>query len=130
MGRYGNVMLINGETNYQLNATKGEVIRFYLTNAANARPFNFGVKGTKLKLVGGDAGATEREEWKDSVILGPSERVVVEVLLADEGMYLLNTLLQKRPILLGVYHIQMRLPHRTTAIFLVSFAQTSVKSKY
>ncbi len=87
MGRYGNVMLVNGETNYQLNATKGEVIRFYLTNAANARPFNFGIKGTKLKLVGGDAGATEREEWKDSVILGPSERVVVEVLFADEGIY-------------------------------------------
>lgn len=90
MGRYGNVMLVNGETNYQLTATKGEVIRFYLTNAANARPFNFGVKGTKLKLVGGDAGATEHEEWKDSVILGPSERVVVEVLFVDEGTYTLE----------------------------------------
>ncbi len=87
MGRYGNVMLVNGETNYQLNATKGEVIRFYLTNAANARPFNFGIKGTKLKLVGGDAGATEHEEWQDSVIIGPSERVVVEALFADAGTY-------------------------------------------
>lgn len=90
MGRYGNVMLVNGETNYQLSVTKGEVIRFYLTNAANARPFNFSIKGTKLKLVGGDAGATEREEWKDSVIIGPSERVVVEVLFTKEGTYALE----------------------------------------
>lgn len=90
MGRYGNVMLANGETDYQLTATQGEVVRFYLTNAANARPLNFGIKGTKLKLVGGDAGATEYEEWKDSVILGPSERVVVEVLFANEGTYTLE----------------------------------------
>ena len=90
MGRYGNVMLVNGETNYKLSATQGEVIRFYLTNAANARPFNFSIKGARLKLVGGDAGATEREEWKDSVILGPSERVVVEVLFAKEGVYALE----------------------------------------
>ncbi len=90
MGRYGNMMLINGETDYQLTATAGEVIRFYLTNAANARPFNFSIKGAQMKLVGGDAGATEREEWKDSVILGPSERVVVEVLFSDEGTYTLE----------------------------------------
>ncbi len=90
MGRYGNVMLVNGETNYQLFATQGEVIRFYLTNAANVRPFNFSIKGAKLKLVGGDAGATEHEEWEDSVILGPSERVVVEVLFAKEGTYALE----------------------------------------
>lgn len=90
MGRYGNTMLVNGETSYKLTATQGEVIRFYLTNAANVRPFNFSIKGTKMKLVGGDAGATEQEEWKDSVILGPSERVVVEVLFAKEGSYALE----------------------------------------
>lgn len=90
MGRYGNVMLVNGETDYKLTATQGEVIRFYLTNAANVRPFNFSIKGAQLKLVGGDAGATEREGWKDSVILGPSERVVVEVLFAKEGTYALE----------------------------------------
>lgn len=90
MGRYGNTMLVNGETNYKLTATQGEVIRFYLTNAANARPFNFMIKGAKMKLVGGDAGATEREEWTDSVILGPSERVVVEVSFAKEGSYALE----------------------------------------
>jgi suppressor of ftsI len=90
MGRYGNMMLVNGETNYQLAVSQGEVIRFYLTNAANARPFNFSINEAQLKLVGGDVGATEREEWRDSVIFGPSERVVVEVLFAKTGTYTLK----------------------------------------
>src|ERR671911_2024616 len=40
MGRFGNVLLINGEPQISLRAQKGEVVRFYLTNAANARVFN------------------------------------------------------------------------------------------
>ena len=97
MGRYGNVMLVNGlpaeasaqagETNYTLAAQKDEVIRFYITNAANARPFNFAIKGVKLKLVGADGGAYEKDEWKDSVVLGPSERAIVEVLFDKSGSF-------------------------------------------
>src|SRR3989338_6060190 len=30
MGRFGNIMLINGETNYKLNAKKGDIVRFYI----------------------------------------------------------------------------------------------------
>src|SRR3989344_2796199 len=61
MGRFGNVMLVNGEDGYKLDAKKAEVIRLYVTNAANARPFNFAIQGTKLKLVGADGGAYEKE---------------------------------------------------------------------
>lgn len=101
MGRYGNVMLVNGETDYKLEVTQGEVIRFYLTNAANVRPFNFNIKGAQLKLVGGDAGATEREEWKDSVIIGPSERSIVEVLFAKAGTYTLEHKTPEKTYTLG-----------------------------
>ena len=90
MGRFGNVMLVNGEPDYRLSAMKGELIRFYITNAANTRTFNFAISGAKMKLVGGDGGATEREEWKDTVIIGPSERAVVEVLFEKEGSYALQ----------------------------------------
>lgn len=110
MGRYGNVMLVNGETNYKLEATKGEVVRFYLTNAANVRPFNFSVKDTKLKLVGGDSGATEREEWKDSVVIGPSERVVVEVLFAKEGTYTLEHKTPEKTYALGTVEVSNIVP--------------------
>ena len=40
MGRFGNVMLVGGETDLALSAQRGEVVRFYLTNTANTRVFN------------------------------------------------------------------------------------------
>ncbi|MDP1625253.1 MAG: multicopper oxidase family protein [bacterium] len=87
MGRFGNVMLVNGETDYTLSVKKGEVIRFYFTNSASVRPFNLAIKGAKLKLVGGDNGAYEREEWKDSVLITPSEREVIETRFDMPGEY-------------------------------------------
>ncbi|MDO8430104.1 MAG: multicopper oxidase family protein [bacterium] len=87
MGRFGNVMLVNGETDYALSVKKSEVIRFYFTNSANVRPFNLAIKGTKLKLVGGDNGAYEREEWKDMVLITPSERAVIETRFDVSGEY-------------------------------------------
>ena len=94
MGRFGNTMLVNGETDYRFAAKKGEVVRFYVTNAANTRPFNFAIDGARLKLVGGDGGAYERDQWMDSVVLGPSERAVVEVLFKESGTF---ALLNKTP---------------------------------
>ncbi len=91
MGRFGNVMLVNGETDYSISAKKGEIIRFYITNAANVRPFNFFIKNARMKLVGGDSGAYENEEWKESVIIGPSERIIVEVLFENTGSYMLQS---------------------------------------
>ncbi len=87
MGRFGNVMLVNGETSAQWRAQRGDIVRLYLTNAANARPFNVVIPGVRMKLVGGDNGKVERETWVDSVTLGPSERAIVEVLFAGSGTY-------------------------------------------
>src|SRR3989344_5086648 len=53
MGRFGNLMLINGSDNYKLNIKQGERVRFYITNAANTRVFNFSILNTRMKLVGG-----------------------------------------------------------------------------
>jgi FtsP/CotA-like multicopper oxidase with cupredoxin domain len=85
MGRFGNVMLIAGETELSLSAQVGEVVRFYLTNTANTRVFNVQLPGARMKLVGGDSGRSEREEFVESVILAPSERVVVDVLFEQSG---------------------------------------------
>ena len=38
-----------------------------------------------MKLVGGDSGRVEREEFVESVVLAPSERVVVDVLFEQPG---------------------------------------------
>ena len=90
MGRFGNVMLVGGETELSLSAQLGEVVRFYLTNTANTRVFNVAVPGARMKLAGGDSGRYEREKLVDSVILAPSERVVVEVLFEQPGQLTLE----------------------------------------
>src|SRR5438045_468353 len=85
MGRFGNVLLINGDTRFSGEAARGEVVRLYLVNTANTRIFNFGVRGARAKLVGGDSGRYERETFVDAVLLAASERAVVDVLFATPG---------------------------------------------
>ncbi len=82
MGRFGNLMLVNGEPDYELDLDRGEVVRFYLTNVSNTRVFNlsFGEPGThRIKVVGSDLSKFERESRVDSVTLAPAERYIVEV---------------------------------------------------
>ena len=85
MGRFGNELLVAGETDLSLSARSGEVIRFYLTNTANTRVFKVKVPGARMKLVGGDSGRVEHEQFVEEVVLAPSERVVVDVLFEQAG---------------------------------------------
>ncbi len=85
MGRFGTVMLVAGEPSLALTAQRGEVLRIYLTNTANTRVFNVGLQGARMKLVGGDSGRCEREEFVEGVLLAPSERAVVDVLFGEPG---------------------------------------------
>jgi FtsP/CotA-like multicopper oxidase with cupredoxin domain len=85
MGRFGNVLLINGETEFSDQAAQGEVVRLHLLNCANTRIFNFAVRGARMKLVGGDSGRYEKEEFVDEVLLSPSERSTVDVLFDTPG---------------------------------------------
>jgi FtsP/CotA-like multicopper oxidase with cupredoxin domain len=85
MGRFGNVMLINGEPGFSGAAAVGEVVRLYLVNTANTRIFNFAVRGARVKLVGGDSGRYERETFVEEVLLAPSERAVLDVLFDTPG---------------------------------------------
>jgi FtsP/CotA-like multicopper oxidase with cupredoxin domain len=79
-------MLVNGEHDLALAATAGEVLRLYLANTANARVFNVALRGGRMKLVGGDSGRCEHELFVESVVLAPSERVVVDVLFEAPGI--------------------------------------------
>jgi FtsP/CotA-like multicopper oxidase with cupredoxin domain len=85
MGRYGNVMLINGETQFSGQAAAGEVVRLYLVNTANTRIFNFAIRGARAKLIGGDSGRYERETFTGEILLAPSERAVIDVLFGTPG---------------------------------------------
>jgi FtsP/CotA-like multicopper oxidase with cupredoxin domain len=90
MGRFGNVFLTSGDPELRLEARAGEVVRLWLTNTANTRVFNLAVPGARMKLVGGDSGRVEREEFIDSVVLAPSERAVIDVLVDQLGELVLE----------------------------------------
>ncbi len=85
MGRFGDTLLIAGEPELRMNAKLGEVVRLYLTNTANTRVFKVALPGARMKLVGGDSGRVEREEFVEEVVLAPSERAAVDVLFEQPG---------------------------------------------
>jgi FtsP/CotA-like multicopper oxidase with cupredoxin domain len=85
MGRFGNVLLVGGQADPSLAVKHGEVVRFYFTNTANTRVFRVALPGARIKLVGGDSGHVEREQFVDDVTLAPSERVVIDVLFGQPG---------------------------------------------
>ncbi len=51
MGRFGNVLLINGEPDYELEVERGEIVRFFFTNVSNTRTFNVSFDGTPVRGV-------------------------------------------------------------------------------
>jgi FtsP/CotA-like multicopper oxidase with cupredoxin domain len=87
MGRVGNVLLVNGEPGYTRHVKRGEVARFYLTNAASSRTYNLSFGGAPVKVVASDESRFEREELVPSVVLAPAERYVVDVRFARPGRY-------------------------------------------
>ena len=91
-GRFGNIMLINGDDHYELEVTTGEVVRFYITNVANTRLFNFSIPDARIKLIGSDIGSYEKEEFVESVVISPAERYTVEVLFDKPGEYRIKSI--------------------------------------
>lgn len=87
MGRFGNTLLINGKTDYQQVVDAGAVVRFYVVNVANVRPFRLSFDGAKMKKVGADLGRSKVEAWVDEVTLAPAERVIVEVAFDEARRY-------------------------------------------
>ena len=105
MGRFGELVLVNGEAELSLDARLGEVVRLYLTNTANTRTFKVALPGARLKLVGGDSGHVEREEFVEEVVLAPSERVILDVLFDKPGELTLEHRTPDRVYPLAAIHV-------------------------
>ena len=104
MGRFGNVMLVNGVPDYELSVERGEVVRFFLTNVANSRTFNVVFGGAPVKIVGSDVSKYEREERVESVVIGPAERYIVEVLFDEPGDVEIVNSIQAIDDFMGKFH--------------------------
>lgn len=106
MGRFGNVLLVNGEPRYALAVNKGEVVRFYLTNVSNTRTFNLSFPGARMKVVAGDVGNFEREAWVESIVIAPAERYVVHVKFDSSGSIPMLNRVQSLDHLYGKFHYE------------------------
>jgi suppressor of ftsI len=110
MGRFGNLMLVNGEPRWQARASRGEVVRFYLTNVSSTRVFNLSFErgaggapaGVRVKLVASDLGRFVREQWVNNVVIAPAERYVVDVRFETPGEVMLVNRVR------AIDHIQAR----------------------
>jgi suppressor of ftsI len=87
MGRFGNVLLVNGEPRWTSTARRGDVVRVFLTNVSSTRVFNLSWQGarTRMKVVASDLGRYEQESWVDNVVIAPAERFVVDVRFEAAG---------------------------------------------
>jgi FtsP/CotA-like multicopper oxidase with cupredoxin domain len=90
MGRFGNLFLVNGESDWTLKVKAGELVRLFLTNTANARTFNLGIApDVTMELRGADLGRYPVPLPVDHVVLGPAERFTVDVRFPRPGRYAL-----------------------------------------
>lgn len=90
MGRFGNVFLVNGEPVWRARARPGETVRYWFTNAANARTFNLSITNTTMRLVAGDLGAFDHALPIESIVLAPAERYAVDVTFTGGDALLVN----------------------------------------
>jgi len=89
-GRFGNTLLINGSTRYDLHVKRRERVRFYVLNAASVRAFNLGSDALFWRLIGSDLGRTYRTEFSNSILIAPAERFIFEAGYPIAGDYLLQ----------------------------------------
>lgn len=94
MGRFGNLFLVNGEPDYHLSVHRGDVVRFFLTNASNARSYNLNFGGARIKLVAADLSRFEREQMVGSIVIAPAQRFVADVRFDSAGTFALTNRVQ------------------------------------
>ena len=82
MGRQGNRLLVNGVVHPRLAARRGSVERWRIVNTANARFFRLALDGHRFVQVGSDAGALAAPRVLDEILLAPSERIDVLVVVS------------------------------------------------
>ena len=104
MGRFGNVLLVNGEERYAATVRPGEVVRFFVTNVSNTRSYNLSFAGHDMKLVGTDLSRFEREMMVESLVISPAERYTVEVRFAAAGTFALLNQVQVVDHMRGTFY--------------------------
>ncbi len=74
-GKEGNLVMVNGQVNPVLKIQPGQVQRWQIVNACNARFFKLSLESHSMYLAGTDGGLLDKPYQVSSLLLSPGERV-------------------------------------------------------
>jgi FtsP/CotA-like multicopper oxidase with cupredoxin domain len=84
-GKEGNLVMVNGRVNPVLSIRPGQVQRWQIVNACNARFLKLSLDRHFLYLVGTDSGLLDQPYQLSSILLAPGERIDVLVKANQAG---------------------------------------------
>lgn len=74
-GKEGDTLLVNGQVNPVLAMRPGQVQRWKIVNASNARFYKLSLASHSLRVIGSDGGLLDQPYSQSTVLLSPGERV-------------------------------------------------------
>ncbi|MBW8888151.1 MAG: multicopper oxidase family protein [Fibrobacteres bacterium] len=132
MGRFGNVLMVNGDTACTIRVKRNETIRFYVVNASNARVYNLQYsRDMDMNIVGADNGRFVLPDSRESYLIAPSERFIYQLYFNDvlsdyDTLDLWNaTPTGARPLAHFVYEPDTAMPDYRSSINLDSCPQAA-----
>nr|MDQ5862009.1 multicopper oxidase domain-containing protein [Actinomycetota bacterium] len=101
MGREGELLLLNGQSNPQFSARPGQRERWRIVNACVARYLRLRLDGQQLQLLGMDSGRFQKPEKVEELLLTPGNRADLLVTTAT-GDSVLRAFYQNRGSMPGM----------------------------
>lgn len=86
-GKEGNIIMVNGQVNPSVPARPGQVQRWRILNASNARFYKLSLQGHTMYVVGADGGLLDKPYPVSTLLLSPGERADILVKAAAVGSY-------------------------------------------
>lgn len=87
MGKEGSVIFVNGQVNPRLVTRPGQIQRWRIVNASNARFYNLSLENHMIHLIGTDGGLLDKPYPLTRILLSPGERVDILVKATDSSSY-------------------------------------------
>jgi len=101
-GKEGNIIMVNGKVNPRLNIKAGQVQRWRILNASNARFYRLALDSHLMYVIGCDGGLLNKPVQVSEILVSPGERVDLLVKATkSSGSYKFNSLPYSRMGMMG-----------------------------
>ncbi len=78
-GKEGNTIMVNGQVNPVLTMKPGQIQRWKIVNASNARFYKLNLASHNLQIIGTDGGLLNKPYPQSSIVMSPGERLDILV---------------------------------------------------